>query len=157
MKYLFITILTGAAIFAAYVFTEAYKSMMPTAAQDIPCHESQTRYMVRALTAIFPDADFGAPEHSACEAPHAVGVDTAGVLVFGEGADLTGVGLAAPADPQFLPLDRIDALVPEFDLLNSISDYHVAYGFARDRNSEAYVLRKADGTGPLIVLVADML
>lgn len=157
MTNLGLVVLVSAAVLAAFVYIGGNKTVAESSAQDSTCRESQTRQMVGALKAIFPDIDFGAPERSACQATDAVGVDSAGALVFGEGSDLSGVQLAPLAAAAELPLGTIDELLPEFDLKKTASEYHIAYGFDREWNSGAYVLRKADGTGPVIVLVADLI
>jgi len=131
----------------------------PGNAQDIePCSELAILRMTNAVKAIFPLAQFGTPLHSFCEDPGAMGVDIAGILVFGENADVSSLSFG-PLDgvPEGMPVERFDRLYPTAGLAAAVSDHLAAYGFDRGRNSGAYVVRRADGTGPVMVMVADLM
>ncbi|MDO5639859.1 MAG: hypothetical protein Q4G28_08305 [Neisseria sp.] len=114
--------------------------------------------MQNALSAIFPSAQFGTPLRSFCEYPGAMGVDTAGVLVFGGDTDVSALTFG-PLDnvPEGMPVDRFDRLYSDAGLAASPSDYLVAYGFNRKYNANAYVVRRLDGKEPIMIMVADMI
>ncbi|MBK4218246.1 hypothetical protein JJJ17_20150 [Paracoccus caeni] len=156
MKNLRHIILIGATALAAFAYIGGNQTAVENSAQDTVCREIQVQTTVDALKAIFPTTDFGALETSACQAADFVGVDSAGVLVFGGGPPLTGIQLAPLLEPEFLPLATIDRLLPKLNVEDTSAEYDFAYGFDHEWNSGAYVLRKSDGTGPVIVLVADL-
>lgn len=122
------------------------------------CTELDVIRMKEVLQMIFPQTGFGEVMGSVCRYAEVVGEDRQNVLIFKEGADLSGLKFLPLGDvPEGLPTSAFDALTPELGVRSQPSNYVVAYGFSHDANTGAYILRRADGKGSIVALLADLM
>lgn len=70
-------------------------------------------------------------------------------------AVLYGIRLTPLNAPEDVPVEALNQLLPDLDIKQTIPEYHFAYGFDREWNSGADVMRRSDSRGPVIVLVSD--